>query len=70
MLRFTGQLSPALAQHPPLQPALAVVSPPQPTHTWGEQDGSGEEGELLIRQLQAAQGPPQLEDGADEVVTA
>lgn len=43
---------------------------PRPPSTWGEQDSSGEEGELLVRQLQAAQGPPQLEDGTDEVVTA
>lgn len=43
---------------------------PRAPHTWGQQDSSSEEGELLIRQLQAAQGPPQLEDGTDEVVTA
>lgn len=43
---------------------------PGPPNTWGEQHGSSEEGELLVRQLQAAQGPPQLEDGTDEVVTA
>lgn len=70
MLRFRGQLSPALAQDPPFQPVLAAVSPPQAPRTRGEQDGGGEEGELLVRQLQAAQGPPQLKDGADEVVTA
>lgn len=53
---------------PPASPGCGV--PPTSPRTRGQQDGGREEGELLVRQLQAAQGPPQLEDGANEVVAA